>query len=973
MTSLSVNRATELPTETAAPVLLLAADRTGTVLKTDQVLGRYIIARRLGAGGGGVVYLAFDTKLERKVALKLLARHVTNPTALIDEARRVAKVAHPNIVPVYDVDEIDGQIYFAMQYMAGGTLGAWLSQHEVSRSKRLELLASLADAVAVIHEAGLVHSDLKPSNILLDEHGTPKLADFGASIAAAPERSTLVTAAGATPHYAAPEWITDGKTSALADQYSFCLTAYEVCFDTHPLGDATDGARLRRMQEQGFVGPDHGDPRLEVVLARGLRYEPQRRYPTMRALAQALRNVPRRKRRMTIAVASLGLAAAGAILASALAVAPDDGCRDRARARTESAWSSADAAAIESAAQRRPTALWEGVDGTLSSYAESLDRASDQLCQTGASTATNAALSVAQAEACLDLAAVELSTVTEHLIQDAPARPDLALAHLAPPEGCLQEEAAAHSVLPDHAPTRAAVLEGYRALAAARLEALAGRGEPATTLWNEAEDTARIHGDLGLQARVEYRRGQWLAENDGKHRAESQLMAAYGHAVSGQLPWMQALSLVALARLYRHDLAKPREADQNLRLAALASESLGDPRDLTAEIRVEQAAAERDRGAYQHACEILETLDWDASYPDHTRFVFQLRRAHCDHSHALYEALLDTTTRSYGASHPRVADVLESFARRLRRQPWSRARAAGMLRRALVIREDAFGRGSPAVAATLITLAREALRAEEIQASADWLAQIDRSGSGLSDKARLDLLQAEGLLASHSGDHSTALDKLRQVLEQQLQTLGYAHPRLSIIRINLAASYERAGEFDEAERELREAIALPVTGHSKVLLYVLLAENRVAAGDRDERDVVLETLRNEVAVLNPQAHRQRVALLEAEATLDRGGVPDLAVVARVRGIAASFPGKRLDDPALRACTVLFQVATIRGDSAASYRWAHRCAEAAVAPRVLPATVDRFRDTLREQGVVVNPSASVRQESPSLFSPALAPR
>ena len=159
--------------------------KTVAVAAPPHQLGGFEILRELGQGGMGVVYEAHQTALDRRVALKVLQPHAAGDENLKRmfqrEARAVARLDHPNVVPIFEVGEADGQPYFAMQLIPGGTLSQRLAEDGLSVREAVGVLAAVCRAVAAAHRAGVVHRDLKPSNILLDDEVRPFVSDFGLS------------------------------------------------------------------------------------------------------------------------------------------------------------------------------------------------------------------------------------------------------------------------------------------------------------------------------------------------------------------------------------------------------------------------------------------------------------------------------------------------------------------------------------------------------------------------------------------------------------------------------------------------------------------------------------------------------------------------------------------------------------------------------------------------------------------------
>lgn len=216
-----------------------------------QSIGRYEIRGRLGQGGFAVVYLAFDPLVDREVAIKVLAGSMALDEAFrrrfFREARTVASLEHPAIVPIYDFGEDDGQPYFVMRRMRGGTLADRLRQAPLRLGELVPIIARVASALDTAHERGIVHRDVKPGNVLFDEHGQAYLSDFG--IARSDMAATVVTSPGflGTPAYIAPEQARgSAEVTGQADIYALGCMVYE-CLTGRPPFVAENALALLRM------------------------------------------------------------------------------------------------------------------------------------------------------------------------------------------------------------------------------------------------------------------------------------------------------------------------------------------------------------------------------------------------------------------------------------------------------------------------------------------------------------------------------------------------------------------------------------------------------------------------------------------------------------------------------------------------------------------------------------------------------
>jgi hypothetical protein len=272
-------------------------------LQENGVLPRitgYEVEAVLGQGGVGVVFRARDLRLGRPVALKMLLAGVyAGPTALARfqrEAEAVAGLCHPNIVQIYEVGDHEGRPYFTMELVEGGSLAQKLTPTPPPVRWAVELVASLADAVAVAHSAGIVHRDLKPANVLLAADGTPKIGDFGLARRLEEEdRLTWTGTAVGTPSYMAPEQASGsaGLIGPATDVYGLGAVLYELLTGRPPFRGGTVLETSRQVLSDEPVCPSRLNPRvprdLESVCLKCLQKDPQRRYSSAAELAEDLR------------------------------------------------------------------------------------------------------------------------------------------------------------------------------------------------------------------------------------------------------------------------------------------------------------------------------------------------------------------------------------------------------------------------------------------------------------------------------------------------------------------------------------------------------------------------------------------------------------------------------------------------------------------------------------------------------------
>jgi eukaryotic-like serine/threonine-protein kinase len=259
----------------------------------ERVLaGRYRMLERIDAGGAGEVWRARDERLGRDVAVKILGKNADESfrERFADEARRAASVSHPNVVTVFDEGRSNGESFMVMEYVRGKTLRDIIAErgplpaHEAAR-----VVAQIAAALDAAHEAGVIHCDVKPANVILDEHGTAKLADFGIARAArGPREHELI----GTARYIAPERVAGEAATERSDIYSLGLVAYELLAGKPAYAEMETDDLLRRrlddppptLRSARVVVPESVD----AAVGRALARDPQDRYPSAGGFARQL-------------------------------------------------------------------------------------------------------------------------------------------------------------------------------------------------------------------------------------------------------------------------------------------------------------------------------------------------------------------------------------------------------------------------------------------------------------------------------------------------------------------------------------------------------------------------------------------------------------------------------------------------------------------------------------------------------------
>jgi serine/threonine protein kinase len=266
-------------------------------LPAGQTLARYTVEERIGLGGLGEVYRAFDTRLQRRVALKIIRRDRTPDweraaARFLREARIAASLGHPNTIAIYDLGEADGSLFLVMELVRGTPLRAFIGDKRIPIELRVEWLTGIARGIIAAHAAGIIHRDIKPGNIMITTDGIPKILDFGlAKVGLGDDGGVRPTEVGqllGTPRYMAPE-LRDGHEAADArsDQYSFGVLAYELLAMVHPTMRRVDRTTLLPPPSLRELLPNL-DAAVTKAVDRMMSDAPESRFASMNEAISAL-------------------------------------------------------------------------------------------------------------------------------------------------------------------------------------------------------------------------------------------------------------------------------------------------------------------------------------------------------------------------------------------------------------------------------------------------------------------------------------------------------------------------------------------------------------------------------------------------------------------------------------------------------------------------------------------------------------
>jgi tetratricopeptide (TPR) repeat protein len=303
-------------------------------------LGRYELVRLVGMGGMGVVFEARDPELDRTVAVKVLRERglgTAGEARLRREGQTMARLTHPNVIRVYDVGVSRDHVFVAMEFVRGGTLADWLARGTRTPAEIIAVFVQAGRGLAAAHDAGLVHRDFKPTNVLVGDDGRVLVTDFGLARQSGDSMPPTVPGGGptieraapnltqtghfvGTPGYMAPEQYSGGLVDGRADQFGFCVSLWRGLFSSAPYAGSTVDEMVSAAMKLAIVEPPVGSasrapPRIRAALQRGLDPDPSKRFPSMHALLAMLE--PRPSRRWVWIAGAAGAAAIAAVVIAA--------------------------------------------------------------------------------------------------------------------------------------------------------------------------------------------------------------------------------------------------------------------------------------------------------------------------------------------------------------------------------------------------------------------------------------------------------------------------------------------------------------------------------------------------------------------------------------------------------------------------------------------------------------------------------
>ncbi len=826
-------------------------------LRRGTIVGRFLVLGRLGAGGMGVVYAAYDPELDRRVALKLLrgsSREGDVRARLLREAQAAARLSHPNVVSVFDIGVFEERVYFAMEYVEGVTLAEWL-RGERSWQDVVKMFVQAGRGIAAAHEVGVIHRDFKPENVLVGRDGRARVVDFGLARAADGEAtpppvlatnadpdetqpairgiSDRLTRTGAllgTPRFMAPEQFSGGEITPSTDQFGFCVALYAALYRTLPFrGDKV--TELASSVLAGEIAPPVATPgpvALRRAIVRGLSVDPSRRHASMAALLRELeRASSQRRRRIVVAGAAAAaiLVAGGTLLASSARDAAPGPCLDAAR-KVRSVWNADREARVRSAFEARQLSFGElaarGVSDRLGTYANAWAAMRTDACEATHVHHEQSEQLLDLRTVCLDDRLAELAALVlafESADADTVSRSIDAADRLPSLGPCADRAALAAAIRPPDATiaSRVDAVAGELATVAT-LERL-GKLAPALAAAEHACAAADAIKYPPLTARCRLVVGRLVEDATGNHRRAIELLAdSVTQGLAGNDRNRTAEAALSLAKTLFAGAGPYEEAERWAKLADGAATQLSDRGEVDGQLAAVRGLIAMRRGRFADALPQFERLLAVRGRLD-PRGGLPVANAHVFLGHALaalgriddaeshYKHALAVIEEVSGRAHPNLNPVLDGLGQ----VAFSRNRpkdALPHLERALAITRSTVPPGHPSLINALANFGATLSNAGELDRA---LAVLEEARTTVAPTDRRELaLVLSNLVAVYQqkGDPAKALATAEQALVVEREVKGETHIETALAHYNVGDTLLSNDRPRDAVDSIRKAIAI---------------------------------------------------------------------------------------------------------------------------------------------------------------------
>lgn len=816
-------------------------------LAVPAKVGRYVVEEKIGEGGMGVVFAARDEVLARRVAIKLLRSDragAEGRSRMLREAQALAKLSHPNIVPVYEAGEAmeDGRtvagddpgeaalVYIAMELVTGRSLRELLGDEGLSQDRTIELYLQAASGLQAAHEAGLVHRDFKPANVLVGEDNRVRVADFGLAVVAELAEETLEalptasvesgsSATAGTPAYMAPEQRRGDAVDARTDQYSFCVALWHALHGVNPVRE-TPLLRLVEGELDLQTSQRRRVPRrIAKVLRRGLRRDPAQRHASMQPIIDALSP----QRSTALAVGVVGVAAVGigvfvlrpsedpcGVVGAELNETYDAAARDRLETQLRDAGS-------EQASDASSRVL-SATDG----FATAWTQAREEVCRArgeggGSEERHNRQI------ACLDERRAELGALIERAAEpgSTPARVVDGALGLRSPQACADPAEVERDEPPSPTPSGRRQRSELRAeLAALRTRLLVLDLQGFEGKLDEVSAVAEAAADAPMRAEVELARGRYSLHRTRLLEAAAAFERAYELAEQSGHHAAAVEAATHLVTVRGERLFSKTEGDVWSKVAQAKLAGAGSPRAraLLAQVQGSLALAHSDYPTAEQRLDAALAQWTDLEGEAHPRIASVLETlgalalARDDGPKALeyQQRVLQMRESLFGSQHPQVADTLANLSRLSVVQGDSPA-ARVQLERALTMLESTDPNIGTSRAEMLLLLAELERSFDEIDKAATYYDRaLELATSGLGEDASLVARIKSSYAALHVqvGNYPPAKVLAQEALEVQERALGPEHPHVGVVLNTLGTAHQWLEEYDQSKAALGRAVEI---------------------------------------------------------------------------------------------------------------------------------------------------------------------
>jgi serine/threonine-protein kinase len=774
-------------------------------------VGRFEIIEQLGKGGMGIVFLARDPDLDREVCLKFLRRNTSSEeeSRVLREARSMARLSHPNVVTVYEVGKFNDRLFVVMEYVEGMNLREWLIQNKPNWRMVLDVFTSAAKGLAAAHQAGVVHCDFKPDNVLLaqdkDQVRRVLVGDFGLAYFQTPDHPKklekiqidnqglldTITIAGklpGTPAYMAPEQIQGQQVDIKSDQFSFCVALFEALYDARPFG----GKNLAAIEENILAGRIDYPSRkpalpgwLKEIFIVGLNPDPDQRHASMAELANLLsKKLNKNKRLISAAIAFALMLVVLMVVVWLGHPQPCPGAEDK----LVGIWDKSRKTTLKKSflATKLPFAQQTFVTTAkaLDDYRQTWLKQHQAACLAGQVRQETSLELLDRRMECLDQRLQEFKIVTDYL-----SRPDNEIVskaiditgNMTSADICFEADALASlAPIPKDVDTKKAVQKTRAKMK--KLEAMldSGKIKPLLNLAQEIDKEADQIEFVPLKAESLYWLGK-VQRTMGKPRpAKKTFDQAIRLGMAADHQRLVALSWIELVKLIGVDLAQPKEAIQLADTTLVMLDRLAADEELKADLLFSQAKVSSFAGQ-----------------PEKVKDKFQ--------------AALEIFERRFGTNHPKTLGVRAQHIINVLISLGEFARAQKEIEKVQIVLKESYGLEHPK---NILLLWYQAV-VQNALGNYQKEKELAKKALSLSEKIygpkhpQTALChQGVGQSGGYMEDLSNKLQHIKKALAINQEVFGPQHPYVTDNYRTLASIYNEAGQYQKAKVAIQKSIEI---------------------------------------------------------------------------------------------------------------------------------------------------------------------